>query len=421
MTIVYVLDSNGSPLMPTKRCGFVRRALRDGKAIVARREPFTIQLLYETPGIVQPVDLGVDAGSKHIGLSVCTDKEELYASEVILRSDITDLMSTRRQLRRSRRSRKKRYRKARFDNRVHSKHKGWLAPSVENKIQAHIRAVRDVCRILPVSHITAETASFDLQRLKADLAGLTRPEGTDYQKGDMLGFWNAREYVLFRDGHTCLCCRGKSRDNRLNVHHIESRKSGGDAPDNLVTLCETCHKGYHKGTVKLPDGIRRGRTTRDATFMGIMRWAFYDRLKKIYPGMVSMTYGYITKNTRISHGLEKSHAVDARCISGHPDAEAGRYIYIQKRVRCHNRQLHKTNPAKGGLRKANQAPKQVMGFRLFDKVRYGHTECFVYGRRSSGYFDIRKLSGERVHASVSYKKLKLLSHSGSVLTERRPA
>ncbi len=29
--------------------------------------------------------------------------------------------------------------------------------------------------------------------------------GTDYQQGEQLGFWNDREYVLFRDGHTCQC------------------------------------------------------------------------------------------------------------------------------------------------------------------------------------------------------------------------
>ena len=422
MALVYVLNKDNRPLMPTRRCGFVRRALRDGRAEVVRREPFTIRLLYGAGEEVQPVSLGVDAGSKHVGLSACTDKAELFASEAILRSDITELLSARRAFRRSRRNRKTRYREKRFDNRVRSKHRGWPAPSIENKIYTHMQAVENVCRILPVSKVTVETASFDLQKLKADFAGLSRPEGTGYQQGDMLGFWNAREYVLFRDGHACRCCKGKSKDPRLNVHHIESRRTGGNAPDNLVTLCKTCHDGYHKGTVSLPKDVKRGARMHDATFMGIMRWAFYNRLKEIYgPDMVHMTYGYITKNTRIRHGLEKTHTADARCISGHPDAEPCRYIFLQKRVRCHNRQLHKANPSKGGSRRANQAPREVKGFRLFDKVRYGHTDCFVFGRRSSGYFDIRLLDGTKVHSGVSYKKLKLLSHSGGTLIERRPA
>lgn len=422
MTWVYVLNKDNKPLMPTKRYGFVRRALRDGKAEVVQREPFTIRLLYVTGDSVQPVFLGVDAGSKYIGLSACTGKTELFASEILLRNDITKLLSERREFRRKRRNRKTRYRMKRFENRVHSKHKGWLAPSIENKIHAHMRVVEDACRILPVSQTTVETASFDLQKLKADLAGLSRPEGTDYQHGNMLGFWNAREYVLFRDGHVCRCCKGKSKDTRLNVHHIQSRKVGGNAPDNLVTLCKTCHDGYHRGTVRLPEDIKREVGTRDAVFMGIMRWTFFRRLKERYGAdMVHMTYGYITKNTRIKHNLKKSHAVDAKCISGHPEADPCRYIFLQKRVRRHNRKLHKANLLKGGVRKANQSEREVFGFRLFDKVMYRRMECFVFGRRNSGYFDIRMLDGTRVHASISYKKLKLLLHSNGKLIERRTA
>ena len=78
-------------------------------------------------------------------------------------------------------------------------------------------------------------------------------------------------HVLSDSGHICQCCKGRSKDKVLNVHHIENRKAGGDAPNNLVTLCETCHKGYHAGTVKLPRAIKRGMSFRDAAFMGIMR------------------------------------------------------------------------------------------------------------------------------------------------------
>ena len=201
------------------------------------------------------------------------------------------------------------------------------------------------------------------------------------------------------------------------MHHLESRKTGGDAPNNLITLCETCHNGYHEGTVKLPGRIRRGASFRDAAFMGIMRWTLYRRLKELYPGKVSMTYGYITKNIRIRHGLEKTHAVDARCISGHPEAEPLGYWYFQKKMRCHNRQLHKAKILKGGIRKSNQAAKEVYGYRLFDRVLFNGQECFVFGRRTSGYFDLRKLDGTKLHPSASYKKLKLLEHSGNTLTE----
>lgn len=305
--MVYVLNIDGQPLMPTARHGKARRLLKDKKAKVLKRCPFTIQLLYKTPNATQDITLGVDAGSKHIGFSASTDKKELYAAEVELRNDIVDLLATRRQNRRSRRNRKTRYRKPRFANRKRGD--GWLAPSVQNKVDTHLTAVRRIHEILPISKIVVEVASFDIQKIKnPDI------EGTEYQQGEQLGCWNVREYVLFRDGHVCQCCKGKSKDKILNVHHIESRKTGGDAPNNLVTLCETCHKGYHEGTVKLPRAIKRGMSFRDAAFMGIMRWAFYNQLKELHPN-VSLTYGYLTKNTRIRNGLPKTHCVDARCIS----------------------------------------------------------------------------------------------------------
>jgi len=150
-----------------------------------------------------------------------------------------------------------------------------------------------------------------------------------------------------------------------------------------------------------------------------MRWAFYSKLKELYSN-VNLTFGYITKNVRIKHNLEKSHRVDARCISGNPLAEESDYWYFFKQVRKQNRQLHKTNPKKG-FRKANKAPRFVYGFELFDEVEYQGEPCFIFGRRNSGYFDIRKLDGTKVYASVSYKKLKLLSKTTSILCERRQA
>ena len=418
--MVYVLNIGGQPLMPTNRHGKVRRLLNNGKAKVIKRCPFTIQLLYESTNHTQPISLGIDAGSKTIGLSVTTETKVLFEAKVTLRNDIVDLLSSRREQRRTRRNRKTRYRKCRFQNRVHSKQKGWLAPSVENKINSHLTMVNKVHKILSITNIVVETASFDTQLLKAIEEGKPLPQGIDYQQGEQLGFWNVREYVLFRDNHTCQCCKGKSKDKILNVHHIESRKTGGDSPGNLITLCETCHKGYHKGTVKLPSTIKRGMKFNDAAFMGIMRWAFYNKLKKMYPN-VSMTYGYITKNTRIINSLEKDHHIDARCISGNPLAIPSKNVYLYKKVRCHNRQIHKSTILKGGYRKSNQAPKYVFGYQLFDKVLYNNQECFIFGRRLSGSFDVRLLDGTKLSAGVSYKKLRLLEKRKSYLIERRTA
>ena len=198
--------------MPTERHGKVRKLLDAGKAKVVRQTPFTIQLLYETTEYVQPVTLGVDPGYENVGLSAVTDKKEVFSAEAKVRTDIPKVLSTRRQYRRSRRSRKTRYREPRFDNRVHSKPKGWLAPSVENRIQFHIKLIKLVCSILPVNRIIIETAQFDAQKLKnPDITG------EEYQQGEQAGFWNVREYVLWRDNHICQYCKGKSKDAVLEV------------------------------------------------------------------------------------------------------------------------------------------------------------------------------------------------------------
>lgn len=388
-----------------------RKLLNSGKAKIYKREPFTIQLLVQTGESKQEINLGVDAGSKFVGLSATTEKMELFSAEYKLRNDIVDLISIRRQNRRTRRNRL-RYRQARFQNR--KKNKGWLAPSVQHKIDSHINIVNMVHSILPISKIIVEVASFDIQKIQ-------NPEisGKEYQEGSQLGFWNVREYVLFRDNHTCQHCKGKSKDNILNVHHIESRKVGGNSPNNLVTLCETCHNDYHKGKIELK--IKRGKTFKDATFMGIMRWAFYNQLRAKYPN-VSMTYGYITKNTRIENGLEKSHRVDARCISGNPLSKPCDSWYFMEKKRCQNRQIHKANILKGGRKKLNQAEYLVKGFRLFDKVKFDNKEYFIFGRRNSGYFDIRDLEGNKVNkGSINCKHINLLSTRKSILFERRMA
>lgn len=409
--MVYVISIEGRPLMPCKEAK-ARKLLKQNTAKIYKREPFTIQLLFECENQTQDITLGVDAGSKHIGLSATTNSKELYSADVELRNDIVNLLSTRREARRTRRNRL-RYRAPRFNNRIHSKNKGWLAPSIEQKIQCHFQVIQDVHNILPITNIIVETASFDIQKIKKP-----NISGKEYQEGEQLDFWNVREYVLARDQHTCQCCKGKSKDHILNVHHIESRRTGGNAPNNLITLCETCHKGYHIGTVQLPQNIKRGTSFKDAAFMGIMRWALYNRLKELYPN-VSMTFGYITKSIRIQNNLPKEHYIDARCISGNPNAEPLGYYFYQKKVRCHNRQIHKFNILKGGKKRLNQAPYIVKGFRLFDKVKYDGQECFIFGRRSNGYFDLRKIDGTKINANANYKKISLLQTRKNYITEKR--
>lgn len=411
--LVYVINQYGKPLMPCS-ARTARLLLKSDKAIVIHREPFTIQFKFGSSGYKQPTTLGVDAGAKHIGLSALTEKREVYSAEVVLRTDITDLLSTRRELRHTRRNRKTRYRKPRFLNRVKAKKRGWFAPTILNRINAHLKVVDNVCKILPVNKIVVETASFDTQKLKNP-----KISGEEYQQGEQLNFWNVREYVLFRDNHECQHCHGKSKNNVLNVHHLESRKTGSDAPNNLITLCVDCHKAYHAGKIKLQQ--KRGQSFKAEAFMGCMRWAFFNKLREIYPFEVKNTYGYITKNTRIRANLSKEHYIDAFCIAGNMQAERLNYFWYQKQVRKHNRQIHKLTINKGGTRKKNQSPFELFGYRLFDKVKCKGEVGFIFGRRASGSFDVRKLDGTKISAGISYKKLVLISKRKTYLIERRGA
>lgn len=395
--MVYVQDINGNPLMPTTRHGKVRRLLKNNKAVVVNLCPFTIRLTYETTNYKQEITLGVDTGTKHVGLSATTKSKELYSSEVILRSDIVDLLSTRREQRRTRRNRL-RYRKPRFYNRVGANKSNWIAPSIQQRIDSHIKIVSDVYKILPVSKLIIEVAQFDTQKIKnPDITNI------EYQQGDQLGFWNVREYVLTRDNHKCQHCKGKSKDKILNVHHIESRKTGGDSPSNLITLCETCHNEFHKGNIDLK--VKREKSLRDAAVMGIMKWRLYEILKSTLPN-VSMTFGYITKYNLIHNDIEKSHVSDAFVISKNFNAKRLNFSYKIKLVRRHNRQIHKMKIPKGGTKRPNQSPFEIFGFRLFDRVRFDSKFYFIYGRRKTGSFNIRDINGEN-KKDVIYKKLKL--------------
>lgn len=400
--LIYVLNKDGKPLMPTLRHNKVAYLLKHNLAKVVKRTPFTIKLNYGSKEYTQPIALGIDAGSKTIGVSATTSKKVLFEAEVKLRTDIVENLSTRREARSARRFRKTRYRKPRFDNRIVSKKEGWLAPSIRQKIQTHLFVIALVHKILPITKIVVETAQFDIQKIK-------NPEiqGVEYQQGEQLGFWNVREYVLARDNHICQHCKGKNKI--LNVHHIESRKIGGDSPNNLITLCEDCHKAYHRGEIKL--SLKRGASFKDSTFMSIMRPFLLKELKSRYP-RVQNTYGYFTKHTRIQNNLPKEHYIDARCISGNPLASSS-ILYRLIKNRKHNRQIHKFTVLKGGVRKLNQSSFEVFGFRLNDKVLYKGKVCFITGRRLRGSFALKDIDGVPVTNGVTYRKLRLLERSSS--------
>jgi len=340
-----------------------------------------------------------------------SDKRELFSAGGKVRTDIPKLMEARRSYRRARRNRKTRYRQPRFDNRVRTKHKGWLAPSVGNRIAVHTKLIRLVYSILPVDRIVIETAQFDIQKLKnPDI------EGAEYQNGEQAGFWNVREYVLYRDDHTCQYCKGKTKDPVLQVHHLESRQTGGDRPGNLITLCKTCHEKHHKSGLKLP---KPGNGYKAATGITSIRWKLYERVKAL--GLpVSVTYGYITKRRRKLSNLGKSHINDAFVIAGGTGQERGEVDYRFRQVRRQNRKLFK------GIRShiRNTAPRVLHGFLVWDKVRYKGKEYFIKGRRTSGYFSLSDidsqvaiLEGKKLD-SVRYSKLRLVERGATLLSTK---
>ena len=148
--------------------------------------------------------------------------------------------------------------------------------------------------------------------------------------------------------------------------------------------------------------------------MSIMRWNVYNGLKQSLDIPVHLTYGYLTKHMRIAHGLEKTHAIDARCISGNATATPCETEFHFRQLRRHNRKVMKSNLLKGGRWKRNQAPREIKGFRLFDTVSYKNLPAYIHGRRSSGYFVIKDAEGRTLSNSASYKSLWLVRHNNQM-------
>ena len=405
--MVYVLNKEGNPLMPTERYGKIRRMLRDGQATVVRRCPFTIRLMYESTTHTQNITLGVDAGYKHIGLCASTEKKVLYQAEIEERIDIVNKLKTRREFRRGRRHRKCRHRKPRFNNRVHSKHKSWLAPSVEHKIDTHITVIKKVMNILPVTKVIIETAEFDIHKIKNP-----EIEGLEYQKGEKYGHINTRNYILWRDSHKCRCCGNTKK--KLYVMNAEGKITA--APEDLYTVCRDCLQAHLKGIKSL--AFKKKRHFAPPTQMGIMRDTLIKRATEQLSILVEQTYGYVTKGKREEYGIEKSHINDAYCIAGNLDAKSLDEYFFMKKVRCHNRQIHRCTTNKGGYRKNNQAPYLLNGYRLYDKIKYQGKIGFVTARRLWGNYQVRDIHWNSLSKSITYKKLKFISTREYYLCDR---
>lgn len=393
--LVYVLDVDGQPLMPISRCGKVRRLLRDKKAKVVQRCPFTIKLLFEPEAsFVKECYLGVDTGSKHIGVAVVSNDRVLYQSQTELRDDIKKKMDSRRMYRRNRRFRKTRYRKPRFLNRRNSVKKDRLPPSIEHKVQAHIDEIEFCKKILPISDLILEVSQFDNALMKNPRLINERVKHWGYHKGFDYGFSSRKSAVRHRDNYTCQCC-GK-KNCRLEVHHIIFRSNGGtDDEENLITLCKECHDGVHAGTIVLDKKPKKSKSLKYATHMSIIRsW-----LLKKYPNAIE-TYGFVTNENRNHLQFPKDHHIDACVIaSGGLEFEPSYVVYYKRRVSKGDYQL-----CKGSRGEQRMPMGKIQGFRKFDKVKYLGKEYFIKGRMTKGgYAFLMDIFGNKIDFSFMPK------------------
>lgn len=330
--IVPVFAKDGTKLMPTSPYR-ARKLLEKKKAKVYKRKPFSIMLTHDSEKNTQPVEVCQDTGDKHIGVSVKTEKKEFFRAQFDNLKNEKQRHDDCRMNRRNRRSRK-RYRKPRFNNR--KVEKGWIAPSLDNKLNNHLNIIKTIYDVFPITTIHAEVGSFDTQKLEAIEKGLPLPEGTDYQKGERYGFETLRQAVFYRDDYKCQLC-GKGIDEKaiLRNHHIGFWKDDkSNRMNNLLTVCTKCHTTKnHKENGRLYGLQPKLKTFKSAAFMNTIRWMLVDRLKEVYPNTeIKTTYGVDTNLKRKSLNLEKSHTNDAYSMGRfHPNNLACELLFEKRR------------------------------------------------------------------------------------------
>lgn len=313
-----------------------RILLTQGKAIIKHHDPFfTIQLQNGSSGYTQPVTLGIDAGYQEVGYSAFIKKEELLCGKLSLLKEMSKRITERAMYRNNRR-RSKRYRPPRFDNRRRSE--GWLAPSIQHKLNSHVNLVDLIKSILPVTSTCIEVASFDIQKIKnPDI------KGVEYQQGEQEGFSNVREYVLHRDSYRCQNpdCKNDGNEKILEIHHIGFWKGDrSNRPANMITLCTRCHvPKNHQESGFLNGWEPKLKPFKPETFMSTVRWRMVNTLGCEY------TYGYLTKQKRFKLNLEKTHWNDAFVISCGTTQLRAKPLMLEQ-IRRNNRSLQKFYDAK---------------------------------------------------------------------------
>jgi 5-methylcytosine-specific restriction endonuclease McrA len=426
---VFVLDQQKKPLMPCseKRA---RLLLKRGRAVVIRLYPFAIRLKDRVGGQLQPIRVKLDPGSKHTGVAVVRENQVIDTETGEVTNKISVLnwlqlnhrglvisanLTSRRAMRRRRRN-NLRYREARFNNRT--KPTGWLAPSLQHRVDTTISCVNKLQLLAPIVALSQELVRFDLQQLES-------PEisGVEYQHGELQGY-EVREYLLEKWGRKCAYCGVEPVP--LEIEHIVPKSAGGSNKiSNLTLACRPCNqkKGNQSIEVflaKQPDLFKKVREQakkplKDAAAMNSTRWALAKSLKNT--GLpVELASGGRTKFNRIRLDIPKSHVLDAACVGvvnsvqdwDKPTLEikcTGRGSYQRTR-------LDKFGFPRGYLMRS----KSVFGFQTGDIVRAVVTKGKKVGKyvgrvaiRASGSFNITTLT-ETIQG-ISYKYCQIISRN----------
>jgi hypothetical protein len=412
-TVVYVLAPDRRPLMPCS-CAIARLLLKGSKAKVVHRTPFTIKLLAEPEtSYTQPLGLGIDTGSSVIGSAVANERGEVwYLSETMVRNDIADTMQGRATYRRDRRNRKTRYRPARWRNRHNSIKMGRFSPTMRSKLDAHLREIGFVQSLFPITSIVLETGAFDPHALKnpAVLAHKIL-----YQQGVNYGYANTKAYVLTRDNYTCQHCGGKSKDPRLEVHHLVFRsQQGSDDESNLLTLCKTCHDGLHAGSVILKQTGKKKGKLNHATQMNSIRVQLLKQVPE-----AEETFGYITKEQRQAVGLPKAHVFDVTMIATRGQAPTFVTTTVLTKQCVPDGDYQQT---KGKHSEQRIPTGKLGGFRKVDKVRYKGNEYFIKGRMATGYAVVVDIHGNKIDLKPipKFETMQRVSARTSWMTTQSP-
>lgn len=405
---VFVVDKKEHPLMPCSP-RIAKKLLKQGKARIFKHAYtgfFAIKLNYiPKKRYLQHNTIGVDTGSQNIGSAVVRkDKNNGKVSrtvthlfEVKMRGDeITENLDKRRMHRRTRRGRKTRYRKARWLNRRNSIKKDRISPTIKHKFDSHCKVIDTLESLLPRHSLVLEIGQFDPALMKNDGKPFNRHWG--YQRGVNYGFENRKAYVLWRDDYKCQCCHKSGIP--LQVHHIVYRSNGGsDHEDNLITLCEICHKGIHDGTKKLRNqGLKK--SMKDATQMNHLASLLIGRYPK-----AKITFGFITKANRQKLGLDKTHYNDAiaiACAGKEVKFEANEVMKL-KRIPKGYYKLY------DGKRSEHRLPnqKKLWGFQPGDKIKYFGKVGFINGMTTKGYVcNFQDIDSEDIDTSNAPNRMK---------------